>query len=149
MSAAIVKKSAPTGFESSDQPLLKIRITLTSRKVKELEKVCEDLIRGAKAKRLRLSGPVRLPTKVLRITTRKSPCGEGTNTWDRFELRIHKRIIDIHSPAETVRQITAITIDPAVEVEVTIANQQHGNAANTTAGSAADKAQQGEKQTKA
>lgn len=41
----------------------------------------QDLIKGAKAKRLVHSGPVRLPTKVLRITTRKSPCGEGTNTW--------------------------------------------------------------------
>jgi len=118
MSAPI--KKTPTGFEGTDAPLHKIRITLTSRKVKELEKVCEDLIKGAKAKRLNHSGPVRLPTKVLRITTRKSPCGEGTNTWDRFEMRIHKRLIDLHSPAEVVKQITSINIDPAVEVEVTI-----------------------------
>ncbi len=34
-----------------------------------------------------MKGPVRMPTKVLHITTRKSPCGEGTNTWDRFEMR--------------------------------------------------------------
>ncbi len=120
---AVVKKSA-AGFESSDSPLLKIRITLTSRKVKELEKVCEDLIKGAKSKKLKYAGPVRLPTKVLRITTRKSPCGEGTNTWDRFEMRIHKRIIDLHSTSDIVRQITAISIDPAVEVEVTIANNK-------------------------
>jgi ribosomal protein S10 len=40
--------------------------------------VCADLIRGAKEKRLKVKGPVRMPTKVLRITTRKSPCGEGT-----------------------------------------------------------------------
>ncbi|ONI06424.1 hypothetical protein PRUPE_5G059500 [Prunus persica] len=44
--------------------------------------VCTDLVRGAKNKRLRVKGPVRMPTKVLHITTRKSPCGEGTNTWD-------------------------------------------------------------------
>jgi len=55
----------------------RIRITLTSRNVKNLEKVCADLIRGAKDKRLKVKGPVRLPTKYLRITTRKSPCGEG------------------------------------------------------------------------
>ena len=55
----------------------RIRITLTSRNVKNLEKVCGDLIKGAKDKRLKVKGPVRLPTKVLRITTRKSPCGEG------------------------------------------------------------------------
>jgi small subunit ribosomal protein S20e len=160
--SAPIKKTA-SGFEGTDAPLHKIRITLTSRKVKELEKVCEDLIKGAKAKRLNHSGPVRLPTKVLRITTRKSPCGEGTNTWDRFEMRIHKvntqsnsactqirfpdvlrpfgrcyvphpslrclvhfplrffqRLIDLHSPAEVVKQITSINIDPSVEVEVTI-----------------------------
>mmetsp|Transcript_9918 Transcript_9918/g.16851 ORF Transcript_9918/g.16851 Transcript_9918/m.16851 type:complete len:118 (-) Transcript_9918:414-767(-) len=100
----------------------RIRITLTSRNVRNLEKVCADLIRGAKDKKLKVKGPVRLPTKVLRITTRKSPCGEGTNTWDRFEMRIHKRLIDLHSPSETVKQITSISIEPGVEVEVTIAD---------------------------
>ena len=49
--------------------------------------MCADLIRGAKEKHLKVKGPVRMPTKVLHITTRKSPCGEGTNTWDRFEMR--------------------------------------------------------------
>lgn len=41
--------------------------------------VCADLVRGAKDKRLRVKGPVRMPTKVLHITTRKSPCGEGNH----------------------------------------------------------------------
>jgi small subunit ribosomal protein S20e len=83
----------------------RIRITLTSRNVKALEKVCSDLIGRAKEKQLRVKGPVRLPTKVLRITTRKSPCGEGSKTWDRYEMRIHKRLIDLHSPSEIVKQI--------------------------------------------
>lgn len=34
-----------------------------------------------------MKGPVRMPTKVLRITTRKAPSGQGTNTFDRFEMR--------------------------------------------------------------
>ena len=38
--------------------------------------VCADLIRGAKDKQLKVKGPVRMPTRVLKITTRKSPCGE-------------------------------------------------------------------------
>ena len=62
---------------SEEQNFHRIRITLTSRNVKNLEKVCADLIRGAKQQDLKVKGPVRLPTKVLRITTRKSPCGEG------------------------------------------------------------------------
>ncbi|CAK8693938.1 small ribosomal subunit protein uS10-like [Clavelina lepadiformis] len=99
----------------------KIRITLTSRNVQSLEKVCSDLIKGAKDKQLRVKGPVRIPTKVLRITCRKTPCGEGSKTWDRYQMRIHKRLIDLHSPSEVVKQITSISIEPGVEVEVTIA----------------------------
>ena len=57
-----------------------------------------------------------------RITTRKTPCGEGSKTWDRFQMRIHKRVIDLHSPSEIVKQITSISIEPGVEVEVTIAD---------------------------
>lgn len=46
----------------------------------------------------------------------------GTNTWDRFELRVHKRVIDLFSSPDVVKQITSITIEPGVEVEVTIAD---------------------------
>uniref|UniRef100_A0A7S0Z292 Small ribosomal subunit protein uS10 domain-containing protein n=1 Tax=Hemiselmis tepida TaxID=464990 RepID=A0A7S0Z292_9CRYP len=100
----------------------RIRITLTtSKSVTNLEKVCADLIKGAKEKNLKVKGPVRMPTKVLRLTVRKSPCGEGTNTWDRFEMRVYKRVIDLHSPPETVKQITSIAIEPDVDVEVIIA----------------------------
>ena len=111
-------------LETEEPRLHRIRITLTSRNVKALEKVCANLKRGATDKELKVRGPVRLPTKHLRICTRKSPCGEGTNTWDRFEMRIHKRLIDLQSPANIVRQITSINIDPGVEVEVTIAENQ-------------------------
>jgi len=110
--------------EASEQsPFHRIRITLSSKNVKSLEKVCADLIKGAKdQKLLKVKGPVRLPTKVLKITTRKSPCGEGSKTWDRFEMRVHKRLIDLYSPSEVVKQITSISIEPGVDVEVTIAH---------------------------
>ncbi|XP_032611134.1 small ribosomal subunit protein uS10-like, partial [Hylobates moloch] len=99
----------------------RIRITVTSRKVKSLKKVCADLIRGAKEKNLKVKGPVRMPTKTLRITTRTPPCGEGSKTWDCLGMRIHKRLIDWHSP-EIVKQVTSISIEPGVEVGGTIAD---------------------------
>nr|CAH7720866.1 unnamed protein product [Callosobruchus chinensis] len=37
-------------------------------------------------------------------------------------MRIHKRVIDLPSPSEIVKQITSINIEPGVEVEVTIAD---------------------------
>eukprot|EP00561_Arcocellulus_cornucervis_P014367 CAMPEP_0185802850 /NCGR_PEP_ID=MMETSP1322-20130828/2237_1 /TAXON_ID=265543 /ORGANISM="Minutocellus polymorphus, Strain RCC2270" /LENGTH=121 /DNA_ID=CAMNT_0028498647 /DNA_START=96 /DNA_END=461 /DNA_ORIENTATION=+ len=117
--AAYTKKEVPPMGDDA-QVVHRIRITLTSRNVKNLEKVCADLKKGALDKKLNVSGPVRMPTKILRITTRKAPSGEGTNTWDRFEMRIHKRLIDLHAPSEVVKQITSISIEPGVEVDVTI-----------------------------
>uniref|UniRef100_A0A4W2BNB3 Small ribosomal subunit protein uS10 domain-containing protein n=1 Tax=Bos indicus x Bos taurus TaxID=30522 RepID=A0A4W2BNB3_BOBOX len=63
-----------------------------------------------------------MPTKTLRITTRKTPCSEGSKTWDRFQMRIHKRLIDLHSPSEIVKQIIFISIEPGVKVEITTAD---------------------------
>merc|ERR1712131_258986 len=97
-----------------EEKVHRIRITLTSRNVPSLEKVCAELIRGAKEKDLKVKGPVRMPTKTLRITTRKTPCGEGSKTWDKFQLRIHKRVIDLHSPSEIDKKITSISIEPGV-----------------------------------
>jgi len=107
---------------AEEQVIHRIRITLTSKNVKSLEKVCTDLVKGAKEKQLKVKGPVRLPTKILRITTRKTPCGEGSKTWDRFQMRIHKRVIDLHSPSEVVKDITSVSLEPGVEAEVTVAD---------------------------
>jgi small subunit ribosomal protein S20e len=79
---------AKKGQQQDAPKIHKIRITLTSRKVTALEKVCSELIERAKSKDLRVKGPVRLPTKNLRISTRKTPCGEGSKTWDLFEMRL-------------------------------------------------------------
>lgn len=83
-----------TNHISSLQKVHKIRITLTSRKVASLEKVCQELIDRARSKSLHVKGPVRLPTKTLHISTRKTPNGEGSKTWDKYEMRIHKRLIE-------------------------------------------------------
>jgi len=119
---AYAAKDPAKPVEDTQTQIHRIRITLTSTNVKSLEKVCAELIKGARDKQLKVYGPVRIPTKVLRITTRKTPCGEGSKTWDRFQMRIHKRVIDLRSSSETVKQVTSISIDPGVDVEVTIAD---------------------------
>ncbi|KAG6890080.1 hypothetical protein C0995_012029 [Termitomyces sp. Mi166 len=114
------KEYDATGAPVPGAKIHKIRITLTSSNVKNLEKFSNDLINRAKDKQLRVKGPVRLPTKVLKVTMRKTPCGEGSKTWDCFEMKVHKRLIDLHSSSEIVKQITSISLEPGVEVEVTI-----------------------------
>merc|ERR1712018_573701 len=116
---SMYKDTKPAAEEG---PIHRIRITLTSKNVKSLEKGCADLIKGAKDKELKVKGPVRMPTKTLRITTRKTPYGEGSKTWDRFQMRIHKRIVDFECAQAQILNITQVQLEPGVEVEVTIAD---------------------------
>lgn len=110
------------GIEGEEAPIHRIRITLTSTNVAAVEKVCAELKQKAMEKNLKVTGPVRMPTKKLKLVVRKSPCGEGTNTYDRWQMRIHKRILDLYSPSEVVRQITNINLEAGVDFEVTIAD---------------------------
>lgn len=98
-------------------------MTLKGREVKPLEWACNEIVVRAKNKGYETKGPVRIPTKILRVTTRKSPCGEGTNTWDRYEMRIHKRVIDIHCPSSVVKDITTFKIDASVDVNLIVWKQ--------------------------
>ena len=92
-------------MQEEEAQVHRIRITLTSRNVRSLEKVCADFIRGTKDKQLKVKGPVRLPTKNFKITVRKTPCSEGSKTWSRYEMRIHKCLTDLQSPSKIAKQI--------------------------------------------
>jgi len=96
----------------------KARIRLTSTDFQKLNEVCEEIKRIAKTTGIKISGPVPLPTKRLVITTMKTPCGQGTKTWDKYELRIHKRLIDIGADERTMRQIMRIRVPNDVKIEI-------------------------------
>ena len=82
--------------------------------------MCADFKKGAidKLEAKNVKGPIRIPTKRLSLTVRKSPCGNGTNTFDRYEMRIHKRVLDLVAPVEMAKSIMSIQIEPGVDVEV-------------------------------
>merc|ERR1712098_853512 len=109
-----------TKGEDFNEELQRIRMTLKGRDVKALEYACTEIVTRSKNKDFEVKGPVRMPTKILRVTCRKSPCGEGTNTWDRYEMRIHKRVIDIYCPSSVVKDITTFKIDSSVDVNLVV-----------------------------
>ena len=62
-------------YEETENPT--IRIILKSQEIKNLEYVTQNIIALAKEKQFSVKGPRFMPNKILRITTRKSPCGNG------------------------------------------------------------------------
>jgi len=96
----------------------KARIKLASTNISALNDVTDQIKQIAERTGVRMSGPIPLPTKRIRITTRKSPDGEGSATFDRFELRVHKRLIDIEADERAMRQIMRIRVPEDVTIEI-------------------------------
>jgi small subunit ribosomal protein S10 len=94
------------------------KIKLSSISSSRLDDVCKQVKNIAMKTGTRISGPIPLPTKYLLIPTRKSPCGEGTHTWDKWEMRVHKRLIDLDADERTMRQIMRIRIPEEVYIEI-------------------------------
>ncbi len=96
------------------------RIKLTSVDPVKLDDVCVE-IRGITDKTgVRMKGPQPLPTKKLKVTTRKSPCGQGTRTFDRWEMRVHRRLIDIEPDDRTMKQLMRLKVPEEVYIEVSL-----------------------------
>ncbi|MEM2101956.1 MAG: 30S ribosomal protein S10 [Candidatus Bathyarchaeia archaeon] len=96
----------------------KARIRLTSSDYTKLEEVCSELRAIAEKTGVKITGPIPLPTKKLKVPVLKSPCGEGTQTWDKWEMRIHKRLIDIDAEDRVMRRIMRIRVPEEVYVSI-------------------------------
>ena len=97
---------------------MKVRIKLASVDIGNLNEVCRTIKEIASASGIVISGPIPLPTKRLKITTRKPPCGNGTATFDRFEMRIHKRIIDLPANDRVLHSIMRIPIPRSINIKI-------------------------------
>jgi small subunit ribosomal protein S10 len=86
----------------------------------KLQDVCDQIKNIAKRIGVKLVGPIPLPTKKLVVPTRKTPCGDGSNTWDRFEMRVHKRLIEIDARDRVMRSIMRIRVPNEVYIEMEI-----------------------------
>lgn len=98
------------------------RIKLSSKDPEQLSGICDEIKDIAKRFGVDYRGPIPLPTKKLKITTMKTPCGDGTGhgntTFDRWEMRIHKRVIDVQADERALRQVMRVNIPQGVHMSI-------------------------------
>ena len=96
----------------------KARIKLVSTSIEQLNAICNSIKDISTKAGVIMRGPIPLPTKKLKITTRKSPCGDGKASFDRFEMRIHKRIIDLPLDDRVLHSIMRVAIPRDVNIQI-------------------------------
>lgn len=120
MSDKISTAKAGKGDLSNPETLCMMRVTLSGTTSGPVEKACTDISNYAFSKNMKVRGPMRMPTKHLHLTTRKTPCGQGSKTWDHFEMSVHKRVVDLISVAGNVEGVSKLRVDPSVIVELQV-----------------------------
>ena len=96
----------------------KVRIRLSSVDIDALNNICNMIKDMASKAGAIIFFPIPLPTKKLKITTRKSPCGNGTATFDKFEMRVHKRVIDLPANDRVLHSIMGTAIPRSVNIKI-------------------------------
>ncbi len=97
-----------------------VRIKLSSIDIDALNSVIAMIKDISSKTGINLRGPIPLPTRRMKITTRKSPCGNGTATFDRFEMRVHKRIVDMPAQDRVLHPLMMLKIPRSVQIKIDI-----------------------------
>jgi len=96
----------------------KARIKLASIDINKINEVSSYIKDISEKTGVEMRGPIPLPTKRLKVTTRKSPDGEGKATWERYEMRVHKRLIDLGLDERALRLVMRVPIPEGLNIEI-------------------------------
>ena len=102
----------------SSLKLQKLRISIKAYEASLLNSSCDKIIEAVKASGTEVVGPIPLPTKIRRYCVLTSP-HVNKKARDHFEIRTHKRIIDVYKPTDTtLENLKNLDISAGVDVEV-------------------------------
>ena len=101
-------------------------IRLTGENHTDVNQVCDQIKHISDETGVKLRGPIPLPTRRIVVPCRKSPDGEGAETWDHWEMRVHKRLLELvtHTSRDekALRKVLRIPIPDSVTIELSLRN---------------------------
>jgi small subunit ribosomal protein S10 len=98
----------------------RIRIRLQGYDHRVLDQAVTDIIDTARGTGAQVVGPIPLPTRIERFTVNRSPHADK-KAMDQFEMRTHKRLLDIVSPtAKTVDELKKLNLPAGVDITIRI-----------------------------
>ena len=101
-------------------PNQRIRIKLKGYDYRVVDQSTADIVDTAKRSGARVSGPIPLPTRIEKYTVNRSPHVDK-KAMDQFEIRTHKRLIDIIEPnVQTVDELKKLNLPAGVDIAINV-----------------------------
>ena len=96
----------------------KIRVRLCAFDVELIDQSAKSIVQTVQKAGAKVSGPIPLPTKIQKVTVLRSP-HVNKKSREQFELRTHKRLIDIIEPsADVMDSLMKLELPAGVDVEI-------------------------------
>ena len=95
-------------------------IKLVSTKAIDIDSISKQIKTIASALGVKINGPIPLPVHKIVHSTRKTPCANGSHTFERWEMRIHKRLLYLETNEQVLRQIMRIQVPDTVQIEISL-----------------------------
>ena len=103
----------------------RIRIRLKAYDHRVIDQSAHDIVETVKRSGARVAGPIPLPTQVSRYTVLRSPHVDKESR-EQFEMRTHKRLLDILEPTQqTVDALMKLDLPAGVDVEIKAFGKEH------------------------
>ena len=101
-------------------PNQRIRIKLKGYDYRVVDQSTADIVDTAKRSGARVSGPIPLPTRIEKYTVNRSPHVDK-KSMDQFEIRTHKRLIDIIEPnVQTIDELKKLNLPAGVDIAINV-----------------------------
>lgn len=98
----------------------KIRIRLKAFDYKLLDQSVSEIVDTARRTGAKIAGPIPLPTRINRYTVLRSPHVDKKSR-EQFEIRTHKRLIDILEPTQnTIDSLMKLDLSAGIDVSITL-----------------------------
>jgi small subunit ribosomal protein S10 len=98
----------------------KIRIRLQAYDHRVLDQSAGEIVNTARRTGARVAGPIPLPTRIERYSVNRSPF-VNKKSMEQFEIRTHKRVLDIINPtAKTVDDLKKLNLPAGVDISIKI-----------------------------
>lgn len=96
----------------------KIRIRLKGFDQRQVDRSTADIVETAKRTGARVVGPIPLPTRREIYTVLRSPHVDRKSR-EQFEIRTHKRLVDIHDPtAKTIDALKTLALPAGIDIKI-------------------------------
>lgn len=114
----VTKKSVKKTVVPEQPAIQRIRIKIRAYDHKLIDQSAKQIVDTARKSGAQIAGPVPLPTEKTKYTVLRSTFVHK-DARDQYEMRIHKRLIDIVSPTQkTIDSLTNLNLPAGVDIEI-------------------------------